>query len=55
MSDERKEPITVNFSVEQIAELRQLAADDERSLSQMIRHLVVAGIRAEYTDEEEKA
>jgi hypothetical protein len=47
---ERQEsvPITVVFPAEQAAELRELAAEEHRSLSKQIQHLVSVGMLAEY-------
>jgi hypothetical protein len=44
---ERREPVTVNFRVEQVADLRRLAAEEERTLSAQVRHLVSKGLEAE--------
>ena len=44
---ERREPVTVNFRPEQLADLRKLAEQEERTLSAQVRHLVA---RAEAAD-----
>jgi hypothetical protein len=45
---ERTAPVTVNFKPEQLAELRELAAQEHRSLSQQVLHLVSRGMELEY-------
>jgi hypothetical protein len=47
---ERREPVTINFKSEQLANLRQLADQENRTLAQQVRHLVSAGLRAEYEE-----
>jgi hypothetical protein len=50
---ERRQPITVNFEAEQLANLRRLAIEEDRTLAQQVRHLVVKGLEAEYEPAEE--
>jgi hypothetical protein len=45
---ERTAPVTVNFKPEQLAELRELAEQEHRSLSQQVQHLVARGLEVEY-------
>jgi hypothetical protein len=50
---ERREPVTVNFKREQLADLRRLADQEDRSLAQQVRHLVAKGLEATYEVEAE--
>ena len=50
---ERREPVTVNFRPEQLADLRKLADQEERTLSAQVRHLVARGLEATYEVEAE--
>jgi hypothetical protein len=52
---ESLEPVTVNFRHDQVVELRALAAEENRSLSQQIRHLVGVGLAVEYEQPEDEA
>jgi hypothetical protein len=45
-------PITICFSQEQAAELRELAREEDRPVSSLVRRLVTAGIEATYESEE---
>jgi hypothetical protein len=49
---ERRQPITVNFKSEQLADLRRLADQEDRTLAQQVRHLVARGLEVEYEPEE---
>ena len=49
---ERREPVTVNFKREQLADLRRLADQEDRSLAQQVRHLVAKGLEATYEVED---
>jgi hypothetical protein len=46
-----REPVTIFFRPEMLADLRKLAAEEERSLSAQLRLLVARGLRAEYEEE----
>jgi hypothetical protein len=46
-------PITVVFPASQARELRELAAQEDRPLSSMVRRLVTAGIEATFEAEAE--
>ena len=50
---ERREPVTINFKSEQLADLRRLADQEDRTLAQQVRHLVSLGLAAEYEPEGE--
>ena len=50
---ERRESVTVNFRPEQLADLRKLAEQEERTLSAQVRHLVARGREATYEVEAE--
>jgi hypothetical protein len=47
----RKEPVTINFPAAQVEDLRRLAEQESRSLSQQVRHLVARGLEAEFEPE----
>jgi hypothetical protein len=44
-------PITVTFPRAQLAELKQLAEQEDRPLASMVRRLVAAGIEATFEPE----
>ena len=46
-------PVTINFEPSQLADLRRLALQEERSLSAQLRLLVARGLAAEYEPEGE--
>jgi hypothetical protein len=48
--EHRKEPVTVNFDPDKLASLRELAAQEERTLSGQVRHLVALGLEAAYEE-----
>jgi hypothetical protein len=48
MMAERTERVTVPFKPDQLAELRALAEQEERSLAQTVRHLVKQGLESTY-------
>jgi hypothetical protein len=50
---ERREPVTINFKREQLADLRRLADQEDRSLAQQVRHLVMLGLAVEYDEPEQ--
>jgi len=48
-----REPVTINLNPSQLSDLRQLARQEERSLSAQLRLLISRGLRAEYEVEGE--